>query len=274
MNRETNDSSTELVYINKKRKRMQKASIYIVVILTQCLSVTGQVNFGSIKICHDANKALKQVAVKEYVAEIQNGQLSSFHSLDGIVTYNDQDRKLTLKEITKEDNNPDPVSLQLTATGEVVVVNRGKTITLKEIRSVGADTAFAIDLPSGSLSVLGKKGWLDRLWITAGNKYITITISEDSKGYNWDVYIFTAPKQNTLLLSQSGGRNHFLQIHDDSNKVGIKLRSDKQNGIFNRLEGEQYREKDIFSSAGDYTLLYSGKGNLKKNKWKAPLTCD
>src|SRR5688572_29082778 len=127
---------------------MPKVPIYILVILSQCLSVTGQVNFDPVKICHDASKALKQVTVKEYTANIQNGQLFSFHSLDGVVTYQGQDRKLILRDINRDNNKLDSVSIQLTAYGEVVFANRGKIITLEKISSLATDTSIKVELPS------------------------------------------------------------------------------------------------------------------------------
>lgn len=246
----------------------------MLVTLVHCLSLTGQVEFDSIKICHDANKALRQVTVKEYVVNIQNGQLSSFYSLDGIVSYNGADRKLTLKDINMADKKLDSVSFQLTANGELEVVNRGKSIRLKEVRSVATDTSIGIDMPSVSFPVTFTQRTLEKIWVSVGSKFVIIKLHESSKGNMWDISIATNSKQNALLLAQSSGKDYFLQIHDDSNKVGITLQSDKDNGIFNKLMGERHREKNFYSHDSEHTLLYSQKGILKKNKWKEPLRCD
>jgi hypothetical protein len=252
---------------------MQKASIYILVILTHCLPVKGQVNFDPIKICHDASKALRQVTVKEYVANIQNGQLASFYSKDGYITYYERDRKLILKEINKDDNNLDSISIQLTASG-AVFSKRDKTTTVHKIRSVADDTAISAFVSPISFTVSYELEKLERIFVNIGNKNVEIRVHEDAEGYNWNIIIKTNASGYDLALTQLGGKNHFLDLHDDSNKIGISLWSDKRNGIFNLVQGLRSESKDLFSSDPDYKLFYSKKGILKSNKWKEPLRCD
>jgi hypothetical protein len=255
------------------RLKMQKVSIYILVILTHCLPAIGQFHFDSIKICHDANKALRQVVVKEYVANFQNGRLTSFHSKDGSVTYDDQDRKLTLKGLNN-DNELDSISIQLTAK-EFVFVNSGKTQTLEKSRRVSSDS-FAIGLPfiSFKMNYQHDGGYIEKLWFTVGNKTAIIAPHHDSKGYFWNIAIETDSNKNVLCLAQFGSGNHFFQLHDNSNKVGVILWSDKENGIFNRLIGKKIVWEDNFASDYNYQLLYSKKGILRRNKWRQPLVCD
>lgn len=252
---------------------MKKSPIYILVILTHCLSVAGQGNFDPIKICHDHSKALRQVIVKEYVANILNGQLASFYSKDEAVVYDPRDRKLILKEINKDDKMLDSLSIQLTANG-VVFSKLGKTTTVHKIRTVADDTAIAIFVSPISFTVLYDGEKLEKIQIGVAKKNVEIRLHEDAKSYNWNIVIKTNTSGYDLALTQLGGKNHFLELHDDANKVGINLWSDKSNGIFNRLQGLRNVWKDNFGSDHDYTLLYSKKGILKKNKWKEPVTCD
>jgi hypothetical protein len=252
---------------------MQKVSIYILAILTHCLSVTAQVNFNNIKICHDATKALKQVTVKEHVANILNGHLASFNSKDGAVTYDERDRMLILKEINKDDNQLDSISIQLTANG-VVFSKRDNTTTVHKIRTVADETAISIFVSPISFKVLYDGEKLEKIQIAVAKKNVEIRLHEDAKSYNWNIVIKTDTSGYDLALTQLSGKNYFLELHDDFNKVGLRLWSDKQNGIFNLVQGLRNESKDLFSSDPDHKLFYSKKGILKKNKWKEPVTCD
>jgi hypothetical protein len=252
---------------------MQKVSVYILAILIHCLPVTGQVNFNSIKICHDASNALRQVIVKEYVANILNGQLASFYSKDIAVAYHEQNRKLILKEINKIDNQLDSIFIQLTADG-VVFSKLDKTTTVHKIRTVADETAISVFVSPISFTVLYDGEKLEKIQIDVANKNVEIRLHEDAKGYNWNIIIKTNANGYDLALTQLGGKNHFLELHNDSYKVGLRLWSDKENGIFNRLQGLRSVSKDNFSSDPDHMLLYSKKGILKKNKWKEPVKCN
>lgn len=243
---------------------MLKVVFYVLAIITYCPFAMSQFNFDSIKICHAANKELKQIIVKEYIVTLQKGQLSSFYSQDGIVKYDENNRMLSLKGWIM--NKPDSLSIQLTPNG-VRFSTASKTTTIHTITSTAIDTSTVVNMGSFSFSVLFSRGYFERTWLSFGNKFVIIRIHKDSQGYNWDISTETNTNENVLLFAQSLGKPHFLVLHDDLNKVGIRLFSEKQNGVFNVLQGLKKVTEDKYGSDTDYKLRYKN-GILRKSKWQ------
>lgn len=254
---------------------MNKIVISVVFLLSTCMVAYSQHNFDSVKICH-AKGELRSIAIGEYEVRMTGGKLFSLKSEDGAITYEANDRLFIIRNLTKGS------SLKMQLSDEGVVLNtRDTTFVLSSPESIrlnssdGVNTNEALySIGDFSFMIEFKKGCLSKVSLPTTNKYVVIGLVQVQGKYTWDFSVESSEHRNKVLLTYVFNMPYVLSIHDDKNKVGIRLLAKKKDGLFGELVGQEIYENNTFASDNSYKLQYATDGKLKSRNSKFKLTCD
>jgi hypothetical protein len=250
---------------------------FLVIVVLHTYRGYAQSNFDSVQICHNKENQIRKLSLGKYHAELENGKLISFSSDDGYVHYDEIKRMFVLKHF----DNPDSLKIQLTNKG-IVFSRKDSSFTVKDV----ADTNLVVNkVPGGDheffqFGTIGfwmffNNGIISRITCPFSNKALTIVVKEfPNHNLSWDFSVDGSKTDKSNLIMSYGELNaEFLTIDDFSNKIGVRLFSDRQNGVYNWLEG--LIVTSIMGSRSDpnYVLRYSKKGIRRQEKTMFNLTC-
>ncbi|HLG38312.1 MAG TPA: hypothetical protein VI461_01550 [Chitinophagaceae bacterium] len=255
------------------RNKIFIIGLCVLFISTAALS---QYNFDSIKICHNKDGELKFVDVGEYEVKIQNGVLLSLSSKDDVVKYEEDKKLFTIKNLSKGSflkvqlSNEGPIIntkdtlFVLSSPGSVQLESSNKASDAQALYSIG-DFSFALEFKDNKIS---------RISFASTGKYIAINLVQIKGIYTWDFGIESTSHANMLLMTYVFNKPYLLSINDDSNKVGLRLLSQKKNGIFNLVEGLKIYQNNSFASDKSCELQYANNRRLKSHASKFNLSCE
>jgi hypothetical protein len=246
-------------------------------VFSVCIKSFGQHNFDSIKICHAMNGELNNITVGEYEVKINQGQLSSLSSVDQTFDY-DADKKLFIVKNLSEGNS---YKLQLSGEG-VIIVAMDTSFLLSSPKSIGIVNSngakdvqtVVYSIRKFSFSLEFKNDKISKIYLLVSGRFITLSLVQIQGKYTWDFGVESANHSNKMILTYAFNKPYLLSIHDDKNKVGIRLMAKKKNGLFSELVGQRIYEDQSFASDNSYKLQYESNGRLKQNNSKFKTGCN
>lgn len=254
---------------------MYKIVISVVILLSTCTGAYSQHNFDSVKICHTKGE-LRSIAIGEYEVRMAGGQFLSLTSEDGAITYEANGRLFIIRNLIKGSF----LKVQLSDKGVILntkdtsfVLSSPESISLNSTDSINAEEAL-FSIGDFSFMIEFKKGRLSKVSLPTTNKYVVIGLVQVQGKHTWDFSVESSEHRNKVLLTYVFNRPYLLSIHDDKNKVGIRLLAKKKDGFFVELVGQEIYENNAFASDNSYKLQYAKDGQLKSRNSKFKLICE
>lgn len=255
---------------------MYKIFIVGLLSLLICGTAVSQYNFDSIKICHAKSGELKDISVGEYEVKINGGQLLSLSSIDEAIKYEAGGKLFTIKNLS----NGNYLKLQLSNEG-VIISTKDTSFLLHSPQSLGLassngtnDVQAVYSISHFSFSLEFKNNKVSKIYLPTPGRYIAFSLVQVQGVYTWDFGIESTNHVNKVLLTYVFNKPYLLSIHDDKNKVGVRLLAKKKNGFFSDLVGQRIYENNSFASDASYRLQYTSDGRLKKKTSNFSLVCE
>lgn len=130
----------------------------------------------------------------------------------------------------------DSLCIQLLSNG-VRFFNSSKDTLLQPVLTRSMDSSITVNMGSVGFPVDFLRGQIKHIWVGNGNKFASIELSMSSAGLSWNISIETNTNEDVFTLSQIERAPYLVSLHDDKNKVGLRLLSSRHNNVFDRIDG-------------------------------------